>query len=208
MGRISIVAAFGAALALSLSACADGPQSAVDGENAAAMGASVRASANPDAPWAAYFTVRAGARERVIIGASVDGADRVELHESRVVDGMVTMAPLTRVVVPAGGEVVFRPGGRHAMLFGVTPAARAAGRMTVTLRFDDGTQLPVELAFAPQPDVASAPPPPEPGPLVRPNDPRIEGNIAPVAAPPSAPHHSEIEHSEGGNDEHGEHQGH
>lgn len=207
MGRISIASAALIALAIPLGGCGERPGSTA-GESVAAMGASVRTNPNPAAPWAAYFTVKGGAEDRVITGVSVAGAGRAELHESRMTGGMMTMAPLARIPVPAGGDVVFRQGGKHVMLFDVTPGARIAGRMTLTLSFDDGSRLPVELAFAPQPDVASASSRPEFPPLIRPDDPRIEGNAAPVAAPPPAPHHSEIEHSEGGNDEHGEHQGH
>lgn len=115
-----------------------------------AQGASVRVNPNPNAPWAAYFTLKGGDEPLTITGIAVDGAARAELHESRMEGGVANMAALARISIPAGEDVIFRPGGKHVMLFDVTPAARAAGQMSLTLSFDDGSTLPIILAFAPQ----------------------------------------------------------
>ncbi len=125
-----------------------------------AQGASVRVNPNPGAPWAAYFTLKGGAETLTITGVAVDGAARAELHESRMEGGVANMAALSRISIAAGEDVVFRPGGKHVMLFDVTPAARAAGQMTLTLSFDDGSTLPIALAFAPQAAAAAAQVPP------------------------------------------------
>lgn len=146
---LTAVAAALMMLALPLGGCSEKPNPNAS-ESVAVMGASVRTNPNASAPWAAYFTLLGGAEDRVLTGVTADGAGRAELHESRMEGGLMTMASLTDLSIPAGGEVVFRQGGKHVMLFDVTPEARAAGRMTATLSFDDGSRLPVELAFAPE----------------------------------------------------------
>lgn len=112
-------------------------------------GAVLRANANPDAPSAAYFTFAAGPSPRVIVRASSPDFDRVEMHESRMNNGVMEMVPLARVSVPADGEVVFRQGGKHLMLYGPSEAARTNGRATILLHFEDGGNLPVVFTFSP-----------------------------------------------------------
>lgn len=155
-----------------------------------AQGASVRVNPNPDAPWAAYFTLKGGGETLTITGVAVDGAARAELHESRMEGGVANMAALSRISIAAGEDVVFRPGGKHVMLFDVTPAARAAGQMTLTLSFDDGSTLPIALAFAPQTAAAAAQVPPtapvQPIAPVQPVQTRQPVQPAPSAAPTRA----------------------
>ncbi len=160
---------FGALCLLPLAACSGGGGSAdgdddarasrprvVAGENVAALGATVRLNANPEAPSAAYFTLIGGARDAVLTGASSPDLARAEMHETRTEGGVTTMAPLARLAVPAGAEVVFRQGGKHVMLFGISEAARARGTMTLMLSFEGNPPLEVTLALTP-PDAAAAP---------------------------------------------------
>lgn len=139
-----------AAMGLAVAGCHSGGSSPLTGDGVGALGATVRVNPNPAAPWAAYFTLQGGKAAHVLTGVSVTGAERAEIHESKMEGGLMTMAPINRLEIPAGAEVVFRSGGKHVMLFGVSDAARRAGRLTITLHFDGGADLPVELAFPPQ----------------------------------------------------------
>ena len=103
--------------------------------------AALRLSTSENAPSAAYFTLLAGAAPASLIVISSPDADKVEMHQSRMEGGMMTMAPVERIDVPANGRVELRPGGMHLMLFGVKPAARAAGRVRLVLGFADGRTL-------------------------------------------------------------------
>ena len=58
---------------------------------------------------------------------------RVEMHESVLEDGVSRMKALPRVVVPAGGTVEFKPGGKHLMLMRPGEELEA-----VTLAFHSG----------------------------------------------------------------------
>ena len=112
-------------------------------------GAVLRLNPNPAAPSAAYFTLAAGNQPRVLTGATSTDVDRIELHEAMMSAGMTSMAPLAHVAVAAHSDMVFRPGGRHMMLFGLSPRALAAGQLTINLQFAGAPPLPVQFAFAP-----------------------------------------------------------
>ncbi len=161
---------------------------------------SVRLNANPAAPSAAYFTLTGGRDDQVLTSVSSPQIERAELHESKMESGMMSMAALTEVPVPADGTVEFRQGGKHVMLFGISDAARAAGRLTLTLAFRDGQTLPVEVRFPAQgaaplpkgdPSVVVAPSPPVPikpklAPTVQPDNPADLPDVPTPAAPPES----------------------
>lgn len=123
--------------------------------------ASVKLNANPAAPSAAYFTIKAGDLPVTITGVQTADADRAELHESKMDGGVMRMNAVTDVDVPANGEVRFRQGGMHVMLFGLSDAARAAGKTTLTVSFADGSTRDIEapLVSATGAPVAAAPRP-------------------------------------------------
>ena len=52
-----------------------------------------------------------------VTAASSDKVGRIEIHETRIVDDVASMAAVDRVTVPAGGTVFFRHGGLHLMIF-------------------------------------------------------------------------------------------
>ena len=106
-------------------------------------------------PAAAYFTIHGGDRETRLEAVTSPEAQRVELHESRTEGGMSRMRPLAEVSVPAGGELAFAPGGRHAMLFGLSPEVQPFSRIPLHFRFAGGEELRVHafvlMAGAPAP---------------------------------------------------------
>lgn len=106
--------------------------------------ASVKLNANPAAPSAAYFTVKGGEIATTITGVQTADAERAEIHESKMEGGMMRMNAIADVDVPANGEVRFEQGGLHVMLFGLTDAARAAGKIVLSISFADGTTRDVE----------------------------------------------------------------
>lgn len=150
-----------------------------------AMGATVRLNANPAAPSAAYFTLVGGARDATLTGASSPDLARAELHEAMVSGGMASMAPIERLVIPAGENVVFRTGGRHVMLFGISDAARAAGQLMLTLTFADGPPVEVMLVM-PEAPAASDATATAAAPAPAAATPARSVPIAPLAVPPAA----------------------
>jgi copper(I)-binding protein len=101
----------------------------------------VRLPAIPGNPAAAYFTLHGGPEADSLVAVESPKVQRIELHESKTVDGKTTMAALGAVAVPAGATVTFAPAGSHAMLFGVDPAIQPNGTLPLTLRFASGKTL-------------------------------------------------------------------
>lgn len=104
----------------------------------------VRLNANPDAPAAGYFTVHGGSSGATLRAVTTDAAVRLEMHDSMMKDGAMTMAPIASMDVPAGKSVTFAPGGKHLMLWSINPAAVAAGKITLTFIFSNGDRILVD----------------------------------------------------------------
>ena len=105
----------------------------------------VRLPAVAGNPGAAYFTLRGGSKDAVLLSASAKFAVRTELHESmKGHEGMMTMAPVAQVPVPANGTVSFEPGGKHVMLFDLAPSLKPGEKAPMTLTFADGRKIEVQ----------------------------------------------------------------
>ena len=106
----------------------------------------VRLSPVADRPAAGYFTVHGGPDADRLIAVESAKAERIELHEGGMKDGMATMRAIDGVDVPAGGEVKFASGGNHAMLFGLAPDVKPGGDIPLVLRFRSGRTIEVRAA--------------------------------------------------------------
>ncbi|MET0240708.1 MAG: copper chaperone PCu(A)C [Sphingobium sp.] len=106
----------------------------------------VRLSPNPETPSAGYFTVHAGEAPVTLRDVTTEGAVRVEMHDSVMKDGMMSMAPVDSVDIPAKGVLRFEPGGKHLMLWSVNPAIAEKGKLTLTLIFSNGDRILVDAA--------------------------------------------------------------
>lgn len=73
---------------------------------------------------------------RVTAMASKDFG-RVEMHQTKIEDGVAHMRALSAVVVPAGGKLAFAPGGRHLMLFDPATPLIAGRRVSMRLACDN-----------------------------------------------------------------------
>ena len=95
-------------------------------------------------PGAAYFTVKGGAQLANLVAVSSPAVIRAEMHEMKDEGGMMTMAPLKDVAIPAGGTVEFKSGGKHVMLFDISPSVRSGGTLPLRLSFADGKTIEVK----------------------------------------------------------------
>jgi copper(I)-binding protein len=94
---------------------------------------------------AAYMTItNSGTADDALIAASTEVAERVELHQSIVEDGMATMRLVSAITVPAGGKAVLQRGGYHLMLINPKPLTEG-DRYLLTLHFDQSGELNVEV---------------------------------------------------------------
>jgi copper(I)-binding protein len=98
-------------------------------------------------PAAAYFTVanQAGAAAHVV-KITVAGANSAEMHET--VGG--EMRPVPVLDLAPGQHVLFAPGGRHVMVFGLPATVKPGDKLEITLHFRSGhvamAQLTAESA--------------------------------------------------------------
>ncbi len=86
--------------------------------------------------------------ELVVVGAESPAFAGVEIHETRIDDGVASMRSVERVVVPAGRRIEFAPGGLHLMLIGPHSALEAGARVPLRLRFADGAAIEFEAPVA------------------------------------------------------------
>ncbi|MBL8549823.1 MAG: copper chaperone PCu(A)C [Hyphomonadaceae bacterium] len=96
---------------------------------------------------AGYMVLRnSGDAPDRLVSASSPAAARVEIHETRAgAGGMMEMRKLdTGVVVPAGGEVRFAPGGLHLMFIELNRPTPAGGSIPVTLTFERAGAVEVQ----------------------------------------------------------------
>lgn len=99
-------------------------------------------------PAAGYFELHNSGRTAAeLVGASSPAFGHAMLHRTAEEKGRSTMMHVHEVEVPAGGKVVFSPGGYHVMLVKPTGDLRAGDKVPVTLEFDSGEKItaPFEL---------------------------------------------------------------
>jgi periplasmic copper chaperone A len=102
-----------------------------------------RATPGPTA--AAYLELRnEGPAADRLVGAASPIAERIEIHEHRITNGVMSMGAVPSVVLPAGDTVSLAPGGRHLMLFGLSRPLRPGERFALTLRFQAEGEITVE----------------------------------------------------------------
>jgi periplasmic copper chaperone A len=92
----------------------------------------------------ALTLVNRGDGDDELVSVTTESALAVEIHRTTITDGSATMETLEGLPVPAGEELVFRPGGLHLML--VVPDASVAigGTVELVLDFERAEDLVVE----------------------------------------------------------------
>ncbi len=91
-----------------------------------------------------FLTLTGGSVPDTLVGASFEGAERVEVHETYDAgDGMRGMREITSLPVAAADTVRLAPGSYHVMLIGLREAIAAGDTLAATLRFARGGTVPV-----------------------------------------------------------------
>ncbi len=104
--------------------------------------ASVHLPAVAGNPGAAYFTLHGGPVADRLMSVSSPLAIRAEMHDMTMRGKMMSMAAIDGGLdVPAGGTVNFASGGKHVMLFDISPKVEAGGKIPLVLGFASGAKL-------------------------------------------------------------------
>ncbi|WP_371154475.1 copper chaperone PCu(A)C [Jannaschia sp. 2305UL9-9] len=115
----------------------------------------------PGAPVAGGYVMieNTGATDDTLVSASIDleTVGRVELHEMRMADGVMSMSEVDGgIAIPAGETVVLQPGGLHLMLMGLTGPLVPGETHQVTLTFAQSGEVTMDFPVMTLGDVRDA----------------------------------------------------
>src|SRR6476660_8449245 len=94
-----------------------------------------------------YLTIQnKGSAADRLIGGSADVADKVQVHEMAMNNGVMTMRPLDKgLSIEPGKTVKLAPGGYHLMLLDLKSPLKQGDKVPVTLEFEKAGK--VKLTF-------------------------------------------------------------
>ena len=96
---------------------------------------------------AVYLTITNKSQEMDrMLSASSDVADKLQIHEMKVVNGTMEMREVpSGLPVPAKGSVVLKPGGFHVMLIGLKKPLKAGETIPLTLDFEKAGKVSITV---------------------------------------------------------------
>lgn len=100
-------------------------------------GAWVRSNPVPGRPTAGYLTITGGGAPDRLVAATSPGL-RIEMHSMTMDAGVMKMARIEALPVPASARVALASGGTHLMIFGLTGTPKS---IPLTLVFGSGAQV-------------------------------------------------------------------
>lgn len=74
------------------------------------------------------------------VEAPGDVAGVIELHETKMTDGVMAMQKVSGIEVPAGGTTELKPGSFHVMMLDIKRNLVPGDRITLDVRFQSGTE--------------------------------------------------------------------
>lgn len=94
---------------------------------------------------AAFMTLHnKGDAANAVVSASSPAAKVVELHTHTMDGGMMKMRKIEKIDIPAKGMTELKPGGLHIMLIGLKEQLKPGMKVSLTLKFADGSESSVE----------------------------------------------------------------
>ncbi len=126
------------------------PPTAMPDATPAPMGAEMEMPATVNT--GGYLTItNSGPEADYLIAAAAPSelVDVVELHTVIEEGGMMRMRPVERIEVPAGGEVMLKPGSFHVMFIGVKQELKPGDAVKVSLTFEQAGTVEVDAVVRP-----------------------------------------------------------
>ena len=100
---------------------------------------------------AAYFTLQNNTELPVtVIEVSTAIAEKAAMHDVEIKNSMVRMVHLPKLTIPAGGKVVFAPGGKHLMLINLTKKIEPNQEVIVIFKLDNGDKISSKMQVSRQ----------------------------------------------------------
>lgn len=90
--------------------------------------------------------INKGAGDDRLIGVALVGADKSEIHNMEVDNGIMKMRPLADgLIIPAGGKVSLKPGGLHLMFMKLTAMPKDGDMASLTLVFEEAGEITISV---------------------------------------------------------------
>ena len=87
-----------------------------------------------------------GATSDRLVGVSTPVAERADVHEDVTTNGVMSMASVPALDLPAGASTAIEPGRYHIMLIGIKAQLAAGESFPITLTFSSAPPLEVSVA--------------------------------------------------------------
>jgi hypothetical protein len=94
---------------------------------------------------AAYFQAATTGGEDKLVAAKTANAEKAELHQHIMENGIAKMRPVDSVAVAPGQPVVFQPGGYHVMIMGLKGPLNEGDSFPLTLTFEKAGDVTVDV---------------------------------------------------------------
>lgn len=109
-------------------------------------------TASPGVPGVGFLQlINTGKKADRLLSVTSPVAGTIEIHESRVVDGVMQMRALPKgLVLPAGKTVALAPGGTHLMLFALQAPLVTGQSVPLTLKFERAGEVATALKVEPR----------------------------------------------------------
>ncbi len=82
-----------------------------------------------------------GSKDRQLLAVSSPSFGHIELHRTRLVDGVAKMIPQDSMPVPAGSSLELKPGDYHLMMMQPGQALKAGDKVEAVLQFDNEEKI-------------------------------------------------------------------
>lgn len=95
-----------------------------------------------------YLTLaNVGAKPVKLVAVETPAARSATIHQSSMAGGVMSMRPVPDgLTIAPGAKVDFAPGGYHVMLMGLKSAQALGGKVPLTLVFDGGRKIKIDLS--------------------------------------------------------------
>lgn len=103
-----------------------------------------RASASGAANAGAFMVINSASDDQ-LVQVSGEIASKVEIHEMKMVDGIMKMRPVSAVPLAAGTETKLAPGTYHIMLIGLKQPLKEGDKFPLTLTFAKAGVITVQV---------------------------------------------------------------
>lgn len=100
-----------------------------------------------DMPAAGYMLIKnVGSANDRLISVGADFAETVMLHKTSVdANGVARMEMVMAIDVPAGQQVLLKPGGFHVLFDGLSPELKTGDTVMLMLQFEQAGVINVEV---------------------------------------------------------------